>query len=186
MLEIALVFLTYCSIRLQDKHAGLRFCSENGATILSKRWLLPIRLHGITFQKTITCISRENLKRYCRLRNLFTLSHLAEWQLTPTLVRNRWQLMSSVLDCGQANRKDSSRIMSSLNRLRQRKTLRFSRHGRKTQCGDKRKRFLCTTNDLPCTGKNVVSRIRLVARGATSVIVPRALGSAGRLGLVKA
>ena len=186
MLEIALAFRTYCSIRLQDKHVGLRFCSEDEAAILPKRLLLPVRLHGITFQKTITCLRRENLKRYFRLRNLFTLSNLAQWQLAPTLIRSRWQLMSRVLDCGQANRKESSRIMSSLNRLRQRKTLRFSRHGRNTQCGDMCERILCTRNGLLCTGKNVVSRIRLDARGATSVIVPTALGSAGRLGLVKA
>ena len=74
MLEIALAFLTSCSIRIQDKRIGLRFCPEDGAAILSKRRLLPIRLHGLTFQKTIFFIRRENLKRYCRLRDLFMLS----------------------------------------------------------------------------------------------------------------
>jgi len=105
MLDITLAFLTYCSIRLQGKHVGLRFCSEDGAAILPKRRLLPIRLHGITFQKTITCIRRENLMHYCRLRNLFTLPNLAQGQLGPTLIRSRWQLMTRVLDCMQPNRK---------------------------------------------------------------------------------
>jgi len=78
MLEIALASLTSCFISIQDKHIGLRFCPEDGAAILPKRRLLPIRLRGLTFQKTITFIPRENLKRYCRLRDLFTLSNLAQ------------------------------------------------------------------------------------------------------------
>jgi len=93
--------------------------------------------------------------------------------------------MTRVWCCGQANRKESSRIMSRLSRLRQRKTLRFSRHFRNTHC-DMCKRFVCTKNDLLCTGRNVVSRIRLDACRVTLVIVPTALGSADRLGLVKA
>ena len=78
MLQIAPAFLIFCSVRLQDKHVGLSFCCEDSATILPKRRRLPIRLHDITFQKTITFIHRENLKRYCRLINLLTLSTLAQ------------------------------------------------------------------------------------------------------------
>jgi hypothetical protein len=87
--------------------------------------------------------------------------------------------MTSVLGCGKTNRKDSSRIISRLNRLRQRKTLRISRHGRNTQC-DMFKRFLRTTNDLLCTGRNVVNRIQPDTCGATLVTVFTVLGSVGR------